>query len=652
LALQLAQQSLNSYPDGVWFVDLAPVQDAQRVTLIAANVVGVREVPVTPLIGTLTQHLRTQQTLMILDNCEHLISSAADLVDALLDGCSFLKVIATSRESLGVASERTFGLRSLGMPAGMDIAALQASDAVRLFVDRARMADPALKLDAVNGPVIADICRRVDGIPLAIELAAARVKMLKVEEIRTRLNDRFRLLTGGSRALPRHQTLLATIQWSHDHLTAQEQNLFRRLSVFAGGWTLAAATAVNVEDADELRVLDTLTQLMDKSLISVDRMSSGDSRYTMLDTVRQYALDRLGESDEGDQIRAAHLTFFLAMAESAAKELRGPDQGIWLSRLDTEHENMLAAHGWCGQVAGRVQEGLELVANLVNYWRYRGLLELGERMTAEALARESASTPTLARSRALAANSVLKFVMGHYDESRLCDEESLSIARALGDKAQIVLVLAHLGMVCNAQGDLVQSREHLNGCLGVAEELGGPWLRRVRHDMAELLRSEGDPDAAEPMYEQLLDQDREQGHRLGMAEDLANLAMVAVHRGASERARALLREALAIGDQVDNKMHVLSVLDICGSIAALTHEWVCAARFHGAARKLMEQIHFRREPVDDAVILPRIAVVRDALGEADFAAALSGGRALSHEQALAEMRAWLKTAENTVGSGT
>jgi tetratricopeptide (TPR) repeat protein len=215
-----------------------------------------------------------------------------------------------------------------------------------------------------------------------------------------------------------------------------------------------------------------------------------------------------------------------------------------------------------------------------------------------------------------------------------------------------VLVLAHLGMVCNAQGDLVQSREHLNGCLGVAEELGGPWLRRVRHDMAELLRSEGDPDAAEPMYEQLLDQDREQGHRLGMAEDLANLAMVAVHRGASERARALLREALAIGDQVDNKMHVLSVLDICGSIAALTHEWVCAARFHGAARKLMEQIHFRREPVDDAVILPRIAVVRDALGEADFAAALSGGRALSHEQALAEMRAWLKTAENTVGGGT
>jgi predicted ATPase len=648
MALQLAQQLLTSYPDGVWFVDLAPVQDALRVTLATANALGVHEEPGKPLINRLVQHAAMQRTLIVLDNCEHVVDAAADLTDTLLSGCAYLKIVATSREGLSIGGEQTLGVRSLAMPANTDMASLQASDAMQLFMDRAHIVNAAVVLDAATGPAIADICRRLDGIPLAIELAAARMKVLKVDEIRARLNERFRLLIGGNRALPRQQTLLATIQWSHDHLTPPEQRLLRLLSVFAGGWTLAGAAAVTGGESDEFDVLDTLTRLVDKSLISVDRAAAGDSRYTMLDTVRQYALDRLEESGEGDLARTQHLTFFLALAKSAADELYGPNQAPWASRLDAEHENMLAAHAWCNRGPGQAQAGLELVAALAPFWRMRGQLELGERTTAEALARDAANRSTFARCRALEARGRFSFLMGRYAETLLCGQERLAIARALDDRSQISEALQALVGTCNALGDLVQARGYLEDGLATAQELGGRWLRGMRIAMAELLRREGIPEAAEPIYAENLALAREQRDRYTFASALINLAIVSVQRGVPECARVQLLEALTI-PEIEMKPFALMTLDIGASLAALMHEWSRAALFHGAATLLMRQIHHQHEPVDNAVILPLIAQAREALGETAFAAAQAEGQALSRDHALTEMRMWLRGQNHNLG---
>jgi non-specific serine/threonine protein kinase len=297
LALRLAENLLASFPDGVWFVDLAPLKDAHRVALTVATVLGVPEQPGAPLADLLVRHLQSQRALLVLDNCEHVLDPAAELADTLLGACADLKLIATSREGLGIDGERIVSLRSLSVPPRAEahtLATVEASEAVRLFVDRAQVVDPQFGLSEASAGPVAEICRRLDGIPLAIELAAARVRVLSVEEICARLDDRFRLLTGGSKtALPRHQTLRATIQWSFDQLAPQEQQLFRVFSVFAGGWTLAAATRVAGPEADEFEVLDAITRLVDKSLVTMEREVAGESRYAMLETVRQYAQEQL-----------------------------------------------------------------------------------------------------------------------------------------------------------------------------------------------------------------------------------------------------------------------------------------------------------------------------------------------------------------------
>src|SRR5437667_10289199 len=264
LAQELAQRELPTFQDGVWFVDLGPLQDAQRVPATVAATLGLKDATESPL-ERLTEHLKSRQTLVVLDNCEHVIDAAVESIDALLEKCSALKIVATSREALGMQGEQIFMVRSLSLPATTDLDEMLRSEAVRLFVDHARLVLPDFAVDERNAAAIAEICKRLDGIALAIELAAARVKVLSVDEIRARLDDRFRLLTGGNRAIPRHQTLHATMQWSYELLTASEQRLFRRLAVFAGGCTLAAATDVSGDAADEYDTLERLTALHDKS---------------------------------------------------------------------------------------------------------------------------------------------------------------------------------------------------------------------------------------------------------------------------------------------------------------------------------------------------------------------------------------------------
>ena len=310
LALKLAEGLLGSYPDGVWFADLAPLSDGSGVPETVALVLGVRGGSGNDVTETLCRHVEDRRALLVLDNCEHLLESSGQLVDALLNGGDQLRILITSREGLGIDGERQFAVRSLPVPvqeSGCNLQAVEASAAVQLFVDRARVVDPAFTLTELNASAVADVCRRLDGIPLAIELAAARVKVLSVEEILSKLDDRFRLLTGGKKALPRHQTLWSVFEWSYDHLTADERRLFRLLSVFAGGWTLAAATAVSSQTSDEFEVLELLTHLVSKSLVVVERVATDRVRYRLLETSRQFAQQKLNDLGEGEAERTRHL---------------------------------------------------------------------------------------------------------------------------------------------------------------------------------------------------------------------------------------------------------------------------------------------------------------------------------------------------------
>ncbi len=354
LGLKLAESLLEGHPDGVWWVDLAPVSEDERLPLAIAGAMGVQEEAGLTLLQTLARHLANRRAVLVLDNCEHLLSATGEAADALLSASGELRLVVTSREGLGVPGEHVFALRSLAVPGAgeqFDLHAVESSDAVKLFVDRARQSAREFALTPANAATVAEICRRLDGMPLAIELAAARVKMLTVEQIRAKLDDRFKLLTGGSKALPRHQTLRATIQWSVDQLEEAERELFRDLAVFAGGWTLPDAVAVAGEDADEFDVLDRLGHLVDKSLVNVDRDGGGEARYSMLETVRQFALELLNASPDRDAVRDRHLERFRTFLVEVEADFLARTTPDVLSGVDRELENVLAALAWCGQAA-------------------------------------------------------------------------------------------------------------------------------------------------------------------------------------------------------------------------------------------------------------------------------------------------------------
>ncbi|TMG81335.1 MAG: adenylate/guanylate cyclase domain-containing protein, partial [Betaproteobacteria bacterium] len=392
LSLQVAADMLDGFPDGVWFVELAPLVDAQLVPQAVASVLGVKEEAGRPVVEALKKHVKDRQLLLIVDNCEHLVHACAELAKQLLESSPRLKILASSREHLHVPGEATYPVPALGVPepsTATTPAALTQYESVLLLVDRAVAAQPTFRVTDQNAAAIGEICRRLDGIPLAIELAAARARALSVENIAARLHDRFRLLTSGSRtALPRQQTLRALIDWSYDLLSEAERAVFRRLAVFAGGWTLDAVEAVAADvEVRERDVLDLLTNLVEKSLVVVE---AAGGRYRLLDTVRQYAQERLTESGEEESVRMRHLACYVALAENAGSQLTGPQQGVWLVRLDLERENILGAHDYCEWAAGGAELGLRLASAVKRYWIFRGLMELGHRLTVEALKRRGA----------------------------------------------------------------------------------------------------------------------------------------------------------------------------------------------------------------------------------------------------------------------
>jgi predicted ATPase len=392
LAIKLAQRLYARFSDGVYFADLLPIQDPDRVARAVAVAIDLRIDDQADARDSLARHLHGQDVLVVLDNCEHLVASSADLVDFLLSSTDQVRIIATSREALGVEGEHVFAVRSLAVPAvdeGRDLASVRSSEAVALFLDRAGLVAPGFSLTRTNAAPIAEICRRLDGIPLAIELAAARAKVLSVEQIRSKLDDRFRLLTDGSRsAVPRHQTLLATIQWSYDQLSDEEQQLLRQLSVFAGGWTLPVVKPVVAGDTDEFELIDLLTRLVDKSLVFVDRGRAAEARYGMLESVRQYALERLTALNEASDVRQRHASAYYALAQQAYPE-RFDRPEHWADILEQEHDNLRVA--LISYRDSDIVRYLELLNLLGWFWQRRSHLIDGREQLAAALdaARES-----------------------------------------------------------------------------------------------------------------------------------------------------------------------------------------------------------------------------------------------------------------------
>ena len=643
LAVELAKRVLQSFRDGVWYVDLASLLDAERVALTVATLLGIREENDRQMVDTLCDRLASKHMLLVLDNCEHLVAACAALVQRVIGAASGVRVLAASREGLSVAGERTVTVRSLSFPppgSKLDPRALDACEAVRLFVERARLLVPKFSLGDDSRDAVAEICRRLDGIPLAVELAAARVKMLTVEEIRARLDDRFRLLTGGSKtAVARQQTLLATIQWSYDHLAPDQQQLLQRLSVFVGGWTLASATRVAAEQLDEYAVLDVLTRLVEQSLVTTNRVEGGTTRYTMLETVRQYAQDRLNESGEGEATRNRHLAFFVALAEEAEPELVGQKQGAWFARLDLERENLLAAHSWCDHAEDGAELGLRLVFSLGVYLLHRGLVPLRHRVTEDALTRPGAEVRNLARCRALWAAGEASYFMGRYAEAKEYVETSLSISHEIGNKGREAEALRLLGYAVLAGGNRAMARTHFLDALALSRQLGDKrQLSRALHALgASFYGEKREQEKAQHLFEEALTLNRERGDRAGIAINLSDLGATSIALGLGDRAREMLREGFSIAEDIGSKRAGIAHLSGASELAVFFGEWNLAARLYGAAEAQRERIGHHPEPREE-VFIER---AREALGAIAFAAAESDGRSLSYDEAIVQARAWL-----------
>jgi len=534
-----------------------------------------------------------------------------------------------------------FYLRPLLLPAGTDLEALRDSEAGRLFIERARQVLPEFDADERSAAAIADICRRLDGIALAIELAAARIKMLSVDEIRTRLDDRFRLLTGGAGALPRHQTLLAALQWSHGTLSAPEQQLFRCLAVFAGGCTLASATHV-VGASDDHAVLELLTQLHDKSLLEVERDGVTPPRYRMLDTVRLYARERLHEAGEADAARNRHLEYCIELAQEADQQIKGRDQTAWLARLAREQENLIAAHGWCEHAPGGDDAGLRLVAALRLYWITSDQLERGLELARAALARAGAHVDPQSHCNAHLAIGQYSFFLGRYDDALLHAQEGLALARALDSAPLCCTALNHRAQALLATGQPTAAIADYEEACEIARRHGrSTTLCSALNGLAEVHRGLGNLGAAEGHYEEAVKIGRQLQSPGSTAPPMCNLVRVLIATGALERARLLLLESATITATAGLTAMAEMILEVAAGLAATKGEPLRAARFYGASQARLQTTGRHREPVDEAFIAPLMAQCREALGDDAFTVAEAAGHALGLDASLAEVQQWL-----------
>jgi predicted ATPase/transcriptional regulator with XRE-family HTH domain/tetratricopeptide (TPR) repeat protein len=572
LALRVATDLLASYADGIWFVDLAPLSDPALVTRTVASAAGVPEKSGQPILESLLYVMRVQKVLLLLDNCEHLIDTCAGLAETILKGCPRVQILATSREGLGIAGEVSWSVPTLPVPpddrqtshpAG-GVAALGEFAAIRLFVERARTADPAFDLTDRNAAVVAQICRRLDGIPLAIELAAARVKVFSAERIAARLDDRFRLLTGGSRtALPRQRTLRATIDWSYDLLSEPERALFRRLAVFAGGCTLEAIEGVCAgEGIGEPDVADLLTRLVERSLVVVERGER--ERYWSLETLRQYGRERLAEAGEDATLRDRHRDWFLRFAERAKPELIGPDQVRWFDVLEAEHDNLRAALAWTVE-RGPAILGLRLVGAVWRLWHVRDYLVEARDWLTRVLALPGAEEPTLARAEVLIAASEIRFNLGERSGLFPLAEEARAIYQTLGNRRGVARA-----MFCLAGADEERAEEMLGQALVVAHEADSAWdVGQIIQHLAKSAQLGGEYPLARHRMAEAVAIFRRVGDHRALAVSLVGLGKIACQAGDLTAAHTSLEEALTVSRVLRSDRRTSEILDTLGVLAWL-----------------------------------------------------------------------------------
>ncbi|HEU5099276.1 MAG TPA: BTAD domain-containing putative transcriptional regulator [Roseiflexaceae bacterium] len=683
LALALAGEQAAAYPDGVWFIEQAALMDEALMPQAVAATLGVREEPQRPLTTTLVDALRSRAMLLLLDNCEHLLDGCARLVQTLLSACPRLRILATSREPLGIAGETTWLVPSLGLPDPQGLPALAdlvQVEAVRLFVERATATLPIFRLTETNAAAVALVCRRLDGLPLAIELAAARVKVLAMEQLVARLDDCFRLLTAGSRtALPRHQTLRAAIDWSYDLLSEPERAVFRRLAAFAGGWTLEAAETVCAGEgiaADDM--LELLAHLVDKSLVLVEAQAGKAVRYRLLEPIRQYAREQLLEAGEVAATQQRHTRFFLALAETAEPQLYGAQQVLWLERLEAEHDNLRAALHWAAQ-RDNVALSVRLAGALWRFWAARGLWTEGWTRLAEILplAQAAAMPRTAAWAKVLQGSAVLAFYLGDHAAARPLFEQSLAIYRQLGERPGIAWTLIYYGWLINDGGDPLVARPLLEESLAICRELGdrqGMGWALARLGLGHVFL--GDLLAARPLLEESLAMCRTVGDRWGTAWALHLLAVVVgeldntttaialeeesvpiwralrdrrnraytlgvlgyltIDQGEYAEAHRLLVEALTLQQAVGDKWGAALTLWFAAVLSAIQGQPERAHRLESASAALVEAIGAALPVAIMTRFVEKLALSRQTLTSDAQARAWAEGRAMTLEQAIAE----------------
>jgi predicted ATPase/class 3 adenylate cyclase len=609
LSLQIAADVLEKYPDGVWFIDLAPIKDPALVPNAAAQVLGVHEEPGRPLVQTVCAHVKEHKALLVLDNCEHLVAACASLADALLTHAPQVRIVATSREALRIRGEQTYPVLPLAVPGrNADAESLVRSEAVQLFVERARLQKPGFALTEREAPAIAELCARLEGIPLALELAAARLRSLSVEEINKRLHDRFKLLTGGSRvALERQQTLRALVSWSYDLLQEQEQILLDRLSVFVGGFDLDAAEAVcGAEPLLPEDILDLVTSLVEKSLVMV-KQEEGWSRYGMLETIREFAREHL--IDLGDEkgryglqktvrdfahanlvgrgdlaaTAARHCGHYHAFAKKAREELHGPDQAEWMRRVEAELDNLRAATAFA--LGGGVDPviAIKIEVALMRFRTLGGYSTEGRNNLRAALDLPSVQEPNIARAHALYTGAVLAMNQGDNAEATKMLLESLEIRRALGNPREIAATLSTLSTAYVNQNEGVKARECEEEALRIFRELGDRMGEAIGLiNLGEIAGRQEDDAAAQEFFSQGLMIAQSIKHQELEAECERNLGEVALRAGDPQAAAARFSRSLKICRDTKDKRGAAIALWRAGKADAVSGD-------HDSARAKMSE---------------------------------------------------------------
>ena len=679
LAIQASNRLMSKLKDDVWWVDLAPLTDDSLVLQAVAQALGVRESLGQPLTESLKNFLRERQLLLVLDNCEHLIAACAQLADDLLAQSASLRILATSREALGITGEMVYQVPTLALPQVQRLTLtdlLMEYEGIRLFVERACAVDSSFALTEQNAIAVLQICQRLDGIPLALELAAARTKLLTVEHIAERLNDRFNLLTQGSRtALPRQQTLRATIDWSYDLLPEEARLLFRRLSVFVGGFTLEAAEGICSQEPLSARaVLDLLGRLVDRSLVKVERQGEYE-RYRMLEIIGEYTREKLDESGETERLRQQHRDFFISLAEQTAPKLRSAEQFAGLDRLELEHDNLRAAWDWA--IDRDDELALRLVSALRDFWIMRGNPSEGRQWLDQLLPRSDRWGQTAQHAHALGLAGRLAYFQRDFSLAQNHLAESLGIARSTGDKKGIAFALWWLGRTALRHREVQTAQGFTEESLTLYQELQDPWaialaiyqladlaamqgryteaeeryreslskfqalgdkfrMGYVSNSLGELARLRGDYERAGRFYEEHINILRQQRSRVALVLPSVNYAWVSLHRGDTRKAKELFEETLKLSNEFGNKTAMADCLAGLAGVLGTIGKPEQAARLFCAVESLLESTGMagRLDPSDQKEFDHYVAAVRSQLGEAAFARAWTEGLTMTMEQAM------------------